>query len=615
MLNYIAWVWNAADTPKSEAARQQVRLLHSRSPDWRTAIAEEGLHVCYCDVGGPSINSAHKLPGSRGAIVGTLFRRPSVGQREDEHDPAPVTFDERAAAALVSSEGCELVERYWGRYVAFLRRPDTHDVWVLRDPTGGVPCQHATVRGVRVYFVRLEDLDCLSPGWLSINRHYLLGYLAYDSVCVRETALQEVSTLLAGERMEHRGDSARVSFCWSPPEVAARDTIEDEFEAVRLTRRVVRNCVHAWGSRFSSILLELSGGLDSSIVLSCLMANRGGRKIRCRTHYTTGMDFDERSYARLAAKHFGCELHESESPANYTLDSLAKFPRALSPFPCIDDEAAVQRESARIRSQGVEARFTGDGGDELFFRTALMPSAVDYVWRHGISAAALPVALDDARVSRTSFWRVLRVVAQKAFRGQSTLFELAVGDNRALLHPQAKAAARADATLWHPLYREPSRLPPNKLLHCYLVTLGATRGDTPGMPSDAPTEIAPLLSQPIMELCLRIPAYLARHNGRDRAVARSAFAADLPREIVLRNAKGHGSFMMQDLVRHNLDLVREFLLDGFLAAEHFIDRPKLERVLSSDVTTIQSNIIEILTYLSVEAWSRQWYQPHQQVAA
>src|SRR3546814_984119 len=52
--------------------------------------------------------------------------------------------------------------------------------------------------------------------------------------------------------------------------------------------------------------------------------------------------------------------------------------------------------------------------------------------------------------------------------------------------------------------------------------------------ADAPPQIVPLLSQPVVELCLSIPTWQWVHGGRDRAVARAAFAGILPDLLVER---------------------------------------------------------------------------------
>src|SRR3546814_15687375 len=56
--------------------------------------------------------------------------------------------------------------------------------------------------------------------------------------------------------------------------------------------------------------------------------------------------------------------------------------------------------------------------------------------------------------------------------------------------------------------------------------------------STAAPQITPLLSQPIVELCLSIPTWQWVRGGRDRAVARAAVADLLPALIAQRRTKG-----------------------------------------------------------------------------
>src|SRR3546814_16146244 len=54
----------------------------------------------------------------------------------------------------------------------------------------------------------------------------------------------------------------------------------------------------------------------------------------------------------------------------------------------------------------------------------------------------------------------------------------------------------------------------------------------------SPPHIAPLLSQPIVELCLSIPTWMWISGGLNRAVARKAFEGRLPAIITRRTHKG-----------------------------------------------------------------------------
>lgn len=176
---------------------------------------------------------------------------------------------------------------------------------------------------------------------------------------------------------------------------------------------------------------------------------------------------------------------------------------------------------------------------------------------------------------------------------------------RPLLVPEVIAQARRSAQFLHPLLRHPRGTPSGKLWHAHQVTQPFDFYDPLGHEGEA-ERITPLLSQPLMELCLRIPIYVLTHGGWDRAVARRAFYEDLPPEIRNRRHKGGIEEHLRLTLEHNRGFLRELLLDGALVREGVIDRPRLEEVLSGRATRIATGSGELLEYAGVEAWLGRW---------
>ncbi len=122
----------------------------------------------------------------------------------------------------------------------------------------------------------------------------------------------------------------------------------------------------------------------------------------------------------------------------------------------------------------------------------------------------------------------------------------------------------------------------------------------------APEIVNPLLSQPLMEYCLQLPTYLLIQGGRGRALARRAFADDLPAQVINRRSKGDMEEHVKAVLQSNLAFVRELLLDGQLAARGLIDRPKVEELLSGRPTTLSSAAGQIHSLVAIEAWLARW---------
>lgn len=98
---------------------------------------------------------------------------------------------------------------------------------------------------------------------------------------------------------------------------------------------------------------------------------------------------------------------------------------------------------------------------------------------------------------------------------------------------------------------------------------------SPSPSDDAVEALAPLLSQPVVETCLAVPAWTLA-GDRDRSLARLAFADRLPDRIRLRRSKGHMTSVYGRMLAAGLPRLRPWLLDGVLAQQGLIDRSLAE---------------------------------------
>ncbi len=128
-------------------------------------------------------------------------------------------------------------------------------------------------------------------------------------------------------------------------------------------------------------------------------------------------------------------------------------------------------------------------------------------------------------------------------------------------------------------------------------------------PSAAGPEIvAPIYSQPLIELVLRIPADVLFTGGQDRGLARRAFRGDVAAPILNRLWKDRAGDFHEQLIRRNLDWLREIFLDGVLVGEGLLDRAAVERALTPGLAKSEVFPGELLRHLDTEIWARQWAQ-------
>src|SRR5262249_39355591 len=146
-----------ASRERSVVARRLIKSLIQVSPQWREVLGCEGFAVLCADPR-PGSGDIHGIHAQNGVVLGALFE---YGPTLEYQTPRPVAdLSERESARIIATSGRDLIGRYWGRYVAFLRDPVSGTVRVLRDPTGQLPCFSMLFEGVTVIFSCVAD--CLT---------------------------------------------------------------------------------------------------------------------------------------------------------------------------------------------------------------------------------------------------------------------------------------------------------------------------------------------------------------------------------------------------------------------------------------------------------------------
>jgi asparagine synthase (glutamine-hydrolysing) len=116
---------------------------------------------------------------------------------------------------------------------------------------------------------------------------------------------------------------------------------------------------------------------------------------------------------------------------------------------------------------------------------------------------------------------------------------------------------------------------------------------------------SPLLSQPVVETCLRIPSWLWFAQGRNRSVARAAFAGLLPATVTGRRTKAAFDSLGARIIRLNARRLRSMLLDGVLVKEGIADPDGIDRAFRGDIADGEV-VAELLGIADVEAWASGW---------
>lgn len=514
------------------------------------------------------------LADGAGAIIGPLFDRSGR--------PAPVDLNVDAPALRA-----RFIDQFWGSYVAFVETPD--GLCILRDPSGGLACYQAAVESSR-YLTSLPHLlvDCglLKP---EIDWEVIGEALTRHDQRRRSTALHGIDELLPGTLCEIDHDGSRERLIWEAGRFATRSSKADP---VVTLERALDMTLGAWGSFARRPLVEISGGLDSSIVAAGVAASASDATLL--TFAPAPGDPDETAYARAVADHLGLSLHIAHpdiADVDLTRSLSANLPR---PNARAFTQAADIGSLERARAIDAGAFFSGGGGDDVFCYLRSVLPALDRLQAEGVRAM-VSTAVDIARMNHATLWEAFVRILRRLKQGDPSQTAL---DRRFMDQDYLGRLPEPAATHRHP------DLPPGKARHVDGVLTIHNYLEGHARAAFAPI-ISPLLSQPIVEACLAVPTWRWCENGRNRAVARKAFAGRLPDVVIERRSKGSFDAFCARLLDRNRDILLAMLAEGQLAARGFIDRQAITAALRNP-SPPAAVVSRLLTLVDVESWISAW---------
>lgn len=496
----------------------------------------------------------------------------------------------RVAAPAPLPEGC------WGEYLLVQANTPDRAMRIARDPSGGVSCLYSVDKGSGFATSDVSIATQLGLYDKRVDWHFVAHFLAYPYVKTTRTGLAGIRELLPGCALHLRDRGVSAAQTWSPwdfVEPARRHThIEEASEALRVA---VETAVNAWARVDGSALVELSGGLDSSIVAGCLRGMRNPP--HCVTLLPELPGADERLYAGAVANRLGAVLHveplavaasrfDAPVPAWCTTPGIAPLQQAV--------DGIMDGVAAR---EGLDCLYSGGGGDTVFGFLAGATPAADAFLAHRPGAGLRGIA-DLVGLHQCTYWTAAHATlrALRARRRQSQSAEASLLDPSLL----------PEASELHPWMQEPRHALPGDRER--IDGLAGTQLFRDAVPRAVHRWLRlPLLSQPVVEACLSIPSWMCIADGHNRAVARLAFADVLPPVVLHRRSKGMFSQYNAAFYSRNKWAMRRFLMEGRLRDRGLLDAQALSDFFERPQVPRDRSYMRIVDLCRAENWLR--HQP------
>ncbi|MBL0090003.1 MAG: asparagine synthase [Ideonella sp.] len=463
-----------------------------------------------------------------------------------------------------------------------------------------------------------QRADELADAATPIDLQAIFDYLFFHCIPSPRTIYQGVHRLPPGHCAQFQGGQVRVLPYWraqfsEPGGPVSFESLKAEFRGL-LKDAVARQLD---GTRPACFL---SGGTDSSTVAGMI------REVSGQPAHTYSIGFqaegyDEMAFARLAARHFGCEHHEYYVTPDDLVRSIAEVAGSYDqPF---GNSSALPAYycALKARGDGVTRLLAGDGGDELFGGNSRYAKQSVFGWYQRIPAALRRAVLEpvfgSATVARMPLLKKGRSYVEQATvpmpdRLQMYNLLLRLGPST-VLTPEYLARINVDGPAQHQRQVWEQADTESELNRTLAFDWRYTLAESDLPKVRGSTQLAgvsvgyPMLDQGLLDFSLRLPERYKLKGLRLRWFFKEALRGFLPDEILTKKKQGFGLPFGVWMTRH--DALRRLAADslGSLSTRGIV-RPDFIREL------LESRIHEHPGYFGEMVWIlmmlEQWLQRH-----
>jgi len=299
--------------------------------------------------------------------------------------------DTEVIVHLYEELGPQCVEKLRGMFAFALWDENTKSLFLARDRVGIKPLYYSLSSEAIVFASEIKAILADPAIRRNLAPEIIDRFLTFLYVPGEETLLKGISKLAPGHYLLLKNGKAEIRQYWDlqffkPSERLSIKHAENELSAL------LAEAVELHMIADVPVGVLLSGGVDSTAVLSCA-AERTDKEI---TSYTVGFSdssfADERPYARLAAEMFGSQHHDMTITAGDFADFLPRYVWHMEEPVCEPPAVALYYVSKLARNH-VKVLLSGEGGDEAFagydnYRNIIWLERLKQVWPAANGAAS-----------------------------------------------------------------------------------------------------------------------------------------------------------------------------------------------------------------------------------
>jgi asparagine synthase (glutamine-hydrolysing) len=514
--------------------------------------------------------------------------------------------DTEVLLTLYALHGARCLERLNGMFTFAVWDRSARSLFIARDRVGIKPLYYAATDGGLVFASEAKAL-LEHPGVRAeVNRPTIDTFMTFGYVPGEETLFKQIKKLPAGHAMTITERGVTIARYWdvdySPPASPA-DYGPDQLHALLL------DAVSIHLRSDVPVGVFLSGGLDSSAVVSLLSeAGITGMKT-FSVAYREGEGFDETSYARLVADRFATDHHVLYVAPSTFRDFIPDYVWHMDE-PVTEAAALSLYFISRTLREHVIVALSGEGADELFAGYEIY-RYMQWLERYRMLPAAVRSALLDPLLSlggekMRKYVRLSTLPLEQRYLGVS-------------LHdpwqPQAlystefrREIARPGHAALSPFYERTRGLDPlTRMLYTdlktWLIDDLLIKADKMTMANSVELRV-PFLDYRVVEFAARVPPGQKMHGRTVKWILKQAMRNRLPPEILERKKVGFPTPLALMFRAGLADYLRDLLLSDTARQRGYFDGRAVERLVGEHVEGRRDHHKALWQLVVLEEWHR-----------
>ena len=528
------------------------------------------------------------------------------------------TTDTEVIIHLYEEHGTDCLQYLRGMFAFAIWDTRLQRLFLARDRVGIKPLYYCETETALLFASELKSILVDPTVNRDIHTPALRQFASFYYPPGEDTLFRSIKKLAPGHYLTAEGGKVKITQYWDLRFCADRWEASFE-ETVTELRELIASTVKDHMIADVPVGLLLSGGMDSSAVLSFATKATESRIKTFTVGFDGGHVVDERYYARLVAQQFGTEHYDLTISAEDFWNFLPSYVWHMEEPVCEPPAVALYYVSKFAR-QNVKVLLSGEGGDEAFagypnYPNMLRLQKIDAV----LGCLARPIGamsavagrfLRDGRLQRygAALGRPFASQYYSRTSGPTFYFNRHAGHFFTDEFLASTSATNLEAYVTRLADNAKTRSLLNQMLYVdtktWLPGDLLIKADKITMANSLELRV-PFLDHKVLEFAASLPPSYKVGAKQTKRILKAVFAKILPREILTRKKAGF-PIPYDVWMRNGLsDAVSDILLSSRAQGRGYFRKGQVERLLRC-YKTRGNYAKEVFSLLIIELWHREF---------